>query len=68
MFWPVDPPRNWLRIVNQPQNEPELAAIRLAVQRNSPFGSPNWTTRAAARLGLQSTLHPLGRPRKVAMS
>ncbi len=66
--WPIDPPRNWLRIVNQSQNEPELAALRRAVQRSSPFGSPNWTTRAAARLSLQRTLRPLGRPKKTTTS
>jgi hypothetical protein len=38
---PIDAPRSWPQIVNQPQKEPELAALRRAVQRNSPFGSPN---------------------------
>ena len=66
--WPIDPPRNWLQIVNQSQNEPELAALRRAVQRNSPFGSPNWTTRAAAQLSLQRTLRPLARPKKTTTS
>jgi putative transposase len=25
--WPVDPPRGWLRIVNEPQTEGELAVL-----------------------------------------
>lgn len=61
--WPVDAPRDWLRTVNQPQNESELAAIRQAVQRNSPFGSPIWIARTASRLDLEWTIHSRGRPR-----
>ena len=62
--WPVDPPRDWLRAVNRPQSKTELDAVRRAVLRNSPFGSPTWTTRTATRLGLEHTLRPRGRPRK----
>jgi putative transposase len=62
--WPVDRPRDWLRAVNQAQSKREVEALRCAVQRGRPFGSPTWEKQAATRLGLQSTLHPRGRPRK----
>jgi len=62
--WPADRPRDWLRVVNKAQSEPEMEALRRAVQRGRPFGSPIWEKQAATRLGLQSTLRPRGRPRK----
>ena len=31
--WPVSRPRNWLALVQQPQTERELEAVRLALQR-----------------------------------
>jgi putative transposase len=63
--WPVDRPRVWLRLVNEPQSEAELEALRRAVRRGRPFGRPTWEKQAASRLGLESTLRSRGRPRKV---
>jgi putative transposase len=60
---PVPVPSNWLDLVQQPQTESELAALRQSVQRGTPFGGPRWTHRAARELGLESTLRPRGRPR-----
>jgi len=62
--WPVDRPRPWLRLVNEPQSPDELEAMRRAVQRGRPFGGTTWEKQAATRLGLESTLRPRGRPRK----
>jgi len=64
--WPVPRPRAWATHVNAPQTEAELNAVREAVRRNSPFGSPTWQQTIADQLGLHSTLHPRGRPRKQA--
>lgn len=61
--WPLPEPADWVRIVNRPQREAELIAIRQSVQRGSPFGSSQWQIRTAARLGLDWTLRPRGRPR-----
>jgi REP-associated tyrosine transposase len=62
--WPLPRPRAWVEYVNAPQTDSELAALRQAVRRNSPFGNPDWQQSIAKRLGLQSTLRPRGRPRK----
>jgi putative transposase len=62
--WPVTRPRRWLELVNAPQTQGELAAIRRCVQRGSPYGDENWTERTVQKLGLESTLRPRGRPRK----
>jgi putative transposase len=61
--WPVPRPRDWVDQVNSPQTEAEIEALRQAVRRSSPFGSPDWQRKAADRLGLESTLRPRGRPR-----
>jgi putative transposase len=62
--WPVPMPRNWLSWVREPQTNAELDAVRRSVVRGTPFGSLAWQKRAAARLGLEATLRPRGRPRK----
>lgn len=61
--WPVALPRNWRQLVNQPQTEAELAAVRRSLHRNSPFGTDTWTMRTARELDLLSTLRPRGRPK-----
>ena len=62
--WPVPLPGDWLEQVNQPQTEQELAALRRAVARGCPYGSPPWQNRVAQELRLEYTLRPLGRPKK----
>ena len=62
--WPLPRPTDWLQIVNQPQTEAEVAALRCCVNRGRPFGDPNWVTDTAKRLGLESTIRPRGRPKK----
>ncbi len=64
--WPVDRPRNWLRLVNEPLPPPAQDAVETSLRRGTPFGSPAWVKRAAQRLGLQGTLRPRGRPPKPA--
>jgi putative transposase len=65
--WPVTTmPRAdaWLELVNRPQDEQELAALRRSRDRGSPYGTSVWTTRTAKRLGIESSLRPVGRPPK----
>lgn len=50
------------RMVHTPQSQAEAEALRRSVNRGSPFGGEQWTRRIAARLGLESTLRPRGRP------
>jgi putative transposase len=65
---PVALPEDWIEEVNQAQTEAELAAIRRSVQRGQPYGEAAWVQRLARRLGLESTLRPVGRPRKTGQS
>ena len=50
-------------LVNQPQTQGELEALRMSVARGQPFGVEGWRAKTAKRLGLEFTLRPRGRPR-----
>jgi putative transposase len=62
--WPVDRPANWLEIVNEAPPAADAQSVLTSLRRSAPFGSPAWTQRTAARLGLDWTLRPRGRPKK----
>jgi putative transposase len=62
--WPLPKPSDWLCWVNQAITDRELEALRLSAQRGRPYGSESWQTQMAKRLGLESTFHSRGRPRR----
>jgi putative transposase len=62
--WPVERPADWQDLVNAPQTDGELAALRRSLVRGRPYGSADWTMRTAGLLGLTHTLRPRGRPRR----
>ena len=62
--WPVQRPADWLTWVNEPQTAKELDALRESARRGRPFGDPAWQAETAARLRLQGTFRPPGRPKK----
>jgi putative transposase len=57
--------RIWLKAVQQPLTAEELALVRHSVVRGTPFGDAKWQQRIVAKLGLESTMRPRGRPRKM---
>ena len=61
--WPVKRPQRWREMVNRPQSQTELEALRRCVQRGRPYGDQRWVKRAAKRYDLETTLRPLGRPK-----
>jgi len=62
---PPDPwPDNWLEWVNRPQSAEEEQAVAGSIARGRPFGTAEWAEAVAAKLGLEATLRPRGRPRK----
>jgi putative transposase len=63
--WPLDRLENWLAWVNEAQTDAEVEALRMCVNRGTPYGSKNWTNQIADALGLKYTLQPRGTPRKV---
>ena len=62
--WPLPRPSDWLKIVNRPETEAELDALRRSVRRGCPLGRPAWVAQTVKQLGLESTLRPQGRPKK----
>jgi putative transposase len=61
---PLELPTDWTEFVNQPQTAPEVEAIRTSVNRQRPFGDPDWVERRAREAGLDQSLVSVGRPRK----
>lgn len=55
-------PRQWLRVVNTPQNEVELDALRHAVKKSRPYGGDRWSARIITKHDLTSTTRGRGRP------
>ncbi len=60
---PVRKRKDWLEWVNTPLSQTELEAMQTCVDRGRPFGTPQWQSRIAKTLGLESTIRPRGRPR-----
>ncbi|AQQ71204.1 Transposase [Limihaloglobus sulfuriphilus] len=46
-------------------NLPEMPEkkIQNSIRRGAPFGDPEWTRQTAAKLGLESSIKPIGRPK-----
>jgi putative transposase len=62
--WPLARPSGCVELVNEPQTEAEVEAIRRCLRRGSPFGDDVWIQQTAAQLGLETTLRGRGRPRR----
>ena len=61
--WPIERPVGWAKRVNRPMTEAEEIAMRRSIVRGQPFGSEEWRAETACRLGLESSLRAIGRPR-----
>jgi len=58
---PVPRGAAWLEFVNTPMTEAEVAAIRLSLRRDRPYGTDAWTTETAGCLGLEYSIRARGR-------
>jgi len=65
---PGPPPSgpDWVQLVNAPLTEAEVAAIRLCLRRDRPFGTESWMTETVHRLGLEYSVRPRGRQPRLA--
>lgn len=59
--WPIERPRNWIKLVNTPLTDAEIEAIRTCGKRGRPYGNETWTKQMATRHDLVTTLRPRGR-------
>ncbi len=61
--WPVSRPRSWRQTVNAVLSKTETDLVLRSIKRGAPYGGKGWTGRTAQRLGIESSLNPIGRPR-----
>jgi putative transposase len=61
---PVDRPRTWAALLNEPVPGRDVGRLRTSVIRGSPFGDAAWIATMAKRLNLGHTRRGPGRPRK----
>ncbi|MCM8787974.1 MAG: transposase [Candidatus Omnitrophica bacterium] len=61
---PIEIPKLWDKYVNEPLTDNELERLRQSVNRQSPYGDNRWQIKITQRFGLESTLRPIGRPKK----
>ncbi|HXE54754.1 MAG TPA: transposase [Tepidisphaeraceae bacterium] len=62
--WPVEMPPDWAQRVNLAQDDAQLNAIRASRDRGRPLGDAQWASRTAARLGIESSMRAIGRPKR----
>ena len=51
-------------LTTRPRFFSRFAVIRHSIRRGTPFGTKDWASQTAEKLGLESFLRPQGRPRK----
>ena len=56
--------RRWSSFVHQSPSDDELDALRRSTRTGLPFGAADWVAALSARLQLDLTIRPRGRPRK----
>jgi len=61
---PVPRGAGWVAAVNRPLRKTEQENLEACLKRGRPYGTPRWQKLTAAKLGLDHTLRPRGRPRK----
>ena len=62
---PIDLPRDWGGYVDEPLTQKDLQRLHQSVNRQSPYGALMWQIQVSKKLGLESTLRPRGRPKKM---
>ena len=66
--WPVKRLPRWIERVNEPITKKEKDALQNCINRGRPFGADKWVNATAKKQGLEITLRPRGRPRKIAQA
>lgn len=62
--WPIEIPDNYLKYLEEPQNESEVQAIRKSIDKNIPIGGTIWVGKIVKKYNLSQTLRGVGRPKK----
>ena len=62
--WPIDMPRDYIKLVNEPQTNTEVETLRCSVNKGKPYGSDSWVNKMIVKFSLGATLRNPGRPNK----
>jgi len=62
---PISFEGDWGEYVDQPLTMQEQTKMQGSRDRQAPYGTSEWQGQVSRLMGLESTLKPLGRPRKV---
>lgn len=62
--WPVRMPKDYIKLLNEPQTQKEVEAMRRSVLRGNPYGSETWATDMIKEHKLEVTIQKRGRPKK----
>ncbi len=62
---PVPLPLDWTEQLSLEMSTATLDQIKHCILRSCPYGDAGWVQKTAAKLSLESTLRPRGRPKKV---
>ena len=63
--WPLKRLARWIERVNEPITKQEKDALQNCINRGCPYGTEEWVKKTAENQGLEITLRPRGRPRKL---
>ena len=63
--WPIACPRGWIELRQAAADGSGAPGLATQHRPRHPFGDDRWNQRVAKRLGLESSLRPRGRPRKI---
>lgn len=63
--WPIPRRPGWVDWVAKPFTVREQNKLRQCVQRGTPYGESDWVQSMTSQHGLESTVRPRGRPRKM---
>ncbi len=63
--WPIEMPQDWQAWRDERIDPKAMGQIATSLRRSRPLGDAQWTQKIAKRLGLEWTVRPRGRPRKV---
>jgi putative transposase len=61
---PIDLPNDWSKYINDKEDKTDIDYIRNSIERQSPLGDELWQLNMVKKHGLESTLNPIGRPRR----
>jgi putative transposase len=61
--WPIERRSDWVKFVNTPQTDKEIAEIEKSMRTGRPLGDADWTRKIAKQMGLPLEERGRGRPK-----